>query len=59
MFSEDEEGINVTDPAEAASNEGVVCHEEEKRGEKVVPKPTDAGEENGFEDDAEAGDELC
>ena len=57
-LSEEKDGKDVTDPTEAGSKEGDVCHEDDRRGEKVPPKPPFIVEENAVEEGVEAGGEL-
>jgi hypothetical protein len=57
-LSEEEDGKDVRDPPDATSKEGDVCHECDRRGEKVPLKPLFMVEENAVEEEAEVGGEL-
>mmetsp|Transcript_22644 Transcript_22644/g.56077 ORF Transcript_22644/g.56077 Transcript_22644/m.56077 type:complete len:86 (-) Transcript_22644:297-554(-) len=44
-LSDEEDGMDVTDPAEVPSNEGVVCHDDDRRGDMLPPKLIFIGDE--------------
>lgn len=56
-LSEEDDGMDVTEPPEVPSNEGVVCHEDDRRGEMLPPKLIFMEDENAGVQDAKGGDD--
>ena len=57
-LSDEDEGMEVTDPAEVPSSEGVVCHDDERRGDMLPPRLTFMDEENASAPEEEGEDPL-
>lgn len=56
-LSEEDEGMDVTDPAEVPSSEGVVCQDDERSGEMLPPRLMFMDEENACVPEAEEGED--